>query len=945
MLYNAKLLGKGFIPLETMSFDIFQPWWPILAFFATAVLAPFLSGARGRVPASCWAAVPAFSFFLYFSNAGPVWEGEIWRHSIAWAPTLGLSWDVWMPPVGMLLALLVTGIGTLVVLYAAAYLKGSDRIGRFLGFLFLFAGAMLGISVTENLLVLFIFWELTSITSYLLIGHFHEKPESRKSALDALLVTAGGGVAFLAGVILMGEVAGTYVLGELIESRELIQAHALYPAIFICVLLGAITKSAQFPFHFWLPGAMAAPAPVSAYLHSATMVKAGVFLIAILHPVLGETPLWHFSLMGFGAVTMTWGALVAMVQTDLKRLLAFSTVSALGTLMMLLGMENTLAIKAAMLFLIVHALYKGALFMVAGSIEKATGTRDIAQLRGLLRTFPLLGIGAVAAAFSMSGLPPFVGFIAKELLYEVKLETPPIGMILLVCGFVANAANVVVALKVGILPFLGVKDGADLKNTKPKGVGFWIGPFLLGIGSFIFGLFPGALLGQPVEAMVQQVSATDFKVKLKLWHGFNLVLLLSVLTVATGVTLFFFRERLWRLGAFLKERIGWSGVATFRAGLAGFLKGAGAITRWIQSGNITTYIAVIFVTAMAMLAGAWTKTGYVPDFPETGPFRFDVFALTILLIGLSIMLVKAERRMTSILLLGCIGFAIAALFALYGAPDLAITQILVETLTLLLFALAIYGLPGMKEKATTGRGGVGATLVAVLVGTGFTLLTMKAFDVQISDAVAMDLAAKSLPEAYGKNVVNVILVDFRALDTMGEITVLVIAALGVYAMLGGYATNHRLTMVQGRSPVLRSSTKYIAPAMILFSIYLLLRGHNEPGGGFIGGLVAAMGAILVHLARTDMPLKLYRMTPGLLMVIGLAMAVLSGVPSLLQGDAYLTSVWGGEFTLPAVGKIKVGTPLFFDIGVYLVVAGVVLMLYRTMEEWQSARQDIENRAS
>ena len=509
----------------SMLFDSFQPWWIVAAFFVTAILAPFLSRGRGTVPASFWALVPAGCFFYFLSGSKPIWEGNIWRETVSWAPAIGLNLDFWVSPVGLLLALLVTGIGTLVVLYVAAYLKGSDRVGRFLCFLFIFAGAMMGLALSENLLALFLFWELTSITSYLLIGHFHEKLESRKSALDALLVTAGGGVAFLAGVILLGEIGGSYRLGELIASREIIQAHALYPAVFLCILLGAITKSAQFPFHFWLPGAMAAPAPVSAYLHSATMVKAGVFLIAILHPLLGETPLWHFSLIAIGAVTMTWGALVAMIQTDLKRLLAFSTVSALGTLMMLLGMENTLAIKAAMLFLIVHALYKGSLFMVAGSIEKATGTRDITQLRGLLRTFPLLGIGAVVAAFSMSGLPPFVGFIAKELLYEVKLEEPPIGMILLVCGLVANAANVVVALKVGLLPFLGVTEKEGLKNRKPKGFGFWFGPLVLGIGSLAFGLFPGFLLGKPVEAMVQQTAALDISVKLKLWHGFNLVFL------------------------------------------------------------------------------------------------------------------------------------------------------------------------------------------------------------------------------------------------------------------------------------------------------------------------------------------------------------------------------------------------------------------------------------
>ena len=918
-----------------MFYESFQPWWILVAFFATALLAPFLSGARGRVPAAVWALIPAVGFIYFLAGSAPIWKGEVWRASLPWAPGIGLNWDVWISPVGLLLAVLVTGIGTLVVVYAAAYLKGSDRIGRFMGFLFLFAGAMLGLAVSENLLVLFIFWELTSISSYLLIGHFHEKLESRKSALDALLITAGGGVAFLAGVLMLGEVGGTYQLGALIEARELVQEHALYPAIFLCVLIGAITKSAQFPFHFWLPGAMAAPAPVSAYLHSATMVKAGVFLIAIVHPLLGATPLWHFTLMGFGAMTMTWAALVAMVQTDLKRLLAFSTVSALGTLMMLLGMENTLAIKAAMLFLIVHAFYKGALFMVAGAIEKATGTREIAQLRGLLRTFPLLGIGAVAAALSMSGLPPFVGFIAKELLYEVKLEEPPIGMILLVCGLVANAANVVVALKVGLLPFLGTRGNEEFKNLKPRGVGFWIGPLLLGVGSLVFGLFPGLILGKPVEAMVQQVAALDFEVKLKLWHGFNLVLLLSLITVISGLVLFFFRDALWRFGEFLRRRLGWSGVAVFRAGLAGFLRGAGAITRGIQSGNITVYLTIIFLFAMATLGGAWWLSGYSPSFPTRGEFRFEVLLLGLLLIGLGVLTVRATRRMTSIFLLGCVGFGVAALFALYGAPDLAITQILVETLTLLLFALAIYGLPGMKEKVAPNPRSWGALFVAICVGTGFTLLTLKAFDVQLADAVALDLAAISLPEAYGKNVVNVILVDFRALDTMGEITVLVIAALGVFAMLGDKGIRGVVSSME-RSPVLGASARYTAPLMIVFSVYLLLRGHNEPGGGFIGGLVAAMGAVLVHLAHPSKPLRLFRLGPGALMVVGLAFAVLSGIPAWFFGEPYLTALWGGSLTLPAVGKVMLGTPLIFDIGVYLVVAGVVMMLYQTMERWQVA---------
>ena len=913
-----------------MPFDFLTPAFCVAALFLAALVAPFAGRKTDRFPATLWAVVPGAIFFYFLSGSGPVWEGSIWRGSLSWAPELGMDWDLWVSPVGLLLALLVSGIGTLVVIYAAAYLKGSDRLGRFLCFLFLFAGAMLGIAVTENALVLFVFWELTSIASYLLIGHFHEKAESRKSALDALLITAGGGVALLAGFLLLGEITGSYRIGVWVEAADAIRAHPLYTGAFLCVLLGAITKSAQFPFHFWLPGAMAAPAPVSAYLHSATMVKVGIFLLAILHPVLGGTPLWHFTLLGLGAITMLWGALVAMVQTDLKRLLAFSTVSALGTLTMLLGMEHTLSVKVAMLFFIVHALYKGALFMVAGALEKGTGTREITQLRGLMRSFPLLGLSAVVAAFSMSGLPPFIGFIAKELLYEVKLETPVVGIGLLVCGIVANAANVVVALKVGVLPFLGESPTTEPKSMKPTKIGFWIGPVLLGFGSIAFGVFPDAILGRPLEAMVAQIAAEEVTIELKLWHGFNLVLLLSLVTVVSGVALFLMRERISRYSDALRDRFGWNGTAVFRSGIAGFLSIAGAITRTIQSGRLHTYLAVIFSVAVAGLIAAWWKSGYVLSLPMRGEIRPAAALTTISLAVAAVALVRCRGRMASVLLLGCIGFGIAAFFALHGAPDLAVTQILVETLTLLLFALALYGLPAMREERRAGVPRVPAVLLSVAVGLAFTLLTLKAFDVQVAAPVSIELAAKSLPEAYGRNVVNVILVDFRALDTLGEITVLLIAALGVSAMLGTRRSGFSRERLES-SPVLSASARYTAPAMLIFSLYLLLRGHNEPGGGFIGGLVAAMAAVLVHLAHPAGRLRLFRLGAASLMVVGLATAVLSGLPGLLSGAAFLTAQWGPEFSLPAVGKVKLGTPLLFDIGVYLVVAGVVLMLYEAME--------------
>lgn len=919
-----------------MPVDPLAPAILVLLFFLSAVLAPALSKRFG-FPPTLWCLVPGSTFVVLLSGSGPVWQGAIPRASVPWAPELGLAWDLWLSPAGLLLALLVSGMGTLVVIYAAAYLQGSDRLGRFLGILFLFSGSMMGIAVTENALVLFVFWELTSIASYLLIGHFHEKTESRKSALDALLITAGGGVVLLAGFILLGEITGTYRIGGWIEAAETIRSHPLYAAAFLCIAFGAFTKSAQVPFHFWLPGAMAAPAPVSAYLHSATMVKLGVFLLAILHPALGGTPLWHDTLVGFGAVTMVWGALVAMVQTDLKRLLAFSTVSALGTLTMLLGMEHVLSVKVAVLFFIVHALYKGALFMVAGALEKGTGTREIGQLRGLMRRFPALGIAAVAAAFSMSGLPPFVGFIAKELLYEVKLATPAVGMALLVAGIVANAANVVVALKVGVLPFLGEPRGEGPQNLKPTKIGFWIGPVLLGSGSLVFGLFPHAILGGPVEAVVAQIAAEDVAVQLKLWHGLNLVLLLSAITVLGGVGLFAMRRRLSRYGNVLRDATAWSGVTLFRSGLAGFLTGAGAITRTIQSGRLHTYLAVIFSVAVAGLIAAWWRSGYVLTLPSRGEVRTDVL-LTLLFVAVAATaVVRCRRRMTAVLILGCLGFGIAVFFALHGAPDLAITQILVETLTLLLFALALYGLPAMREERRAGVPRAIAVPLAIAVGLAFTFLTLKSFDVQLAEPVSIAHAAKSLTEAHGRNVVNVILVDFRALDTLGEITVLMIAALGVSAMLG-HARSPLPTERLGTSPVLSASARYTAPAMLVFSIYLLLRGHNDPGGGFIGGLVAAMSAILMHLARPSAPLRVFALSAPALMVLGLATAALSGLPGLISGDGYLAALWGGEIALPAVGKVKLGTPLLFDIGVYLVVAGVVLLLYGAME----GRRDAEN---
>jgi len=551
---------------------------------------------------------------------------------------------------------------------------------------------------------------------------------------------------------------------------------------------------------------------------------------------------------------------------------------------------------------------------------------------------PVLGTAAVFAAASMSGLPPFVGFIAKELLYEVKLEAAWVGWPLLACGIIANAANIVVALKVGVAPFLRGRTAATPVQKHP-GIAFVAGPLVLGVGSLLMGLFPQAILGDAVNAMVRQIKVTDVDLKLKLWHGLNLVLLLSLATVALGLLGFSQRRLLWALGRQINLHTGALGAQQiFRTSLAAFLRFAGFLTRLLQSGNLRIYFLTFLGAFAALLVWAFRQTPYTIELPQVEGLRLDVAIAAGFTALCAAGLALTRRRMTAILSLGCVGFGISALFALFGAPDLAITQLLVETLTLVLFAIAIYGLPLLPRAVPTRRPRVLALAMALAVGTGFTLLTLKALDLELHEPVAREMAQRSLPEAFGRNVVNVILVDFRALDTLGEITVLAIAALGVAAM----QRSSRPAPVASpsaaeRSAVLVALARSIAPAMIVFSLYLLFRGHNEPGGGFIGGLVAAMAAVLTHLAHPERPLRLFRIVPLGLIAAGLGLAISSGLPGLLRESGFLAAAWGPGASVPVLGKLKLGTPLAFDIGVYFVVAGIVLLLYETLQRVNPTR--------
>lgn len=898
----------------------------LIAMAAGSLVWPWTARRNPAVAGWFSAVVPALLFFWLLARVGDVSAGELPQWSGEWVPELGVTLDFRLDGPGLLLSMLITGIGTLILIYGGGYLKGSAQAAPFFAFVQLFMLAMLGVASADHLLVLFVFWELTSLASYFLIGLSHSDPTARKAALRALLVTGTGGLALLAGILLLGAAAGTFSLAELQERGDIIRADPRYAAIFLLVLLGAFTKSAQVPFHFWLPDAMAAPTPVSAYLHSATMVKAGVFLLAKLTPVLGGTVMWHDVLTVFGGLTMFLGAVLALVQTDIKRLLAYSTMSALGTLVMLLGIGTALAIKAAMVFLVVHALYKAPLFMIAGVVDKAAGTRNITLLQGLGKRLPLVALAAALAAFSMSGVPPFIGFIGKELLYEAQTQSGHYAVLITCLGFAANAINVTVALKVGISPFRRTGDSPEI-NPKARQWSLLIGPLLLAVAGAWIGVFPTFLSEGLISAAARDIVRTPVDVHLKLWHGFNLLLALSAVTIAVGVLLYAFRHRVRGYLGYLLGKIPWNASGAFDAGLSRFVRDAGEITRFFQHGNLRLYLVVVLLCLSALVAVSLAGTGWEGG-PQSGPISLVPVGVSLLTVAAGIAAIRSRSTVMAVLAMGGVEYGVALLFALFGAPDLALTQVLVATLTLVLFALVMRQLPALGVYSySSSRRRISDLSIAVAAGCALTLalLAVRSAPSPEADRVSAEMALRSLPEAHGRNVVNVILVDFRALDTMGEICVLAIAALGVAGLLLG---PHRRSL-QGElaiaTPLYRTAVTWMTPLLILMSVILLFRGHNEPGGGFIGGLVAGAGLVLRRLATADHPMHAGR-KPLLLIASGVATALISTLPSVLLQKTFMEGVWLGSLWLPFVGNTKFGTPFLFDIGVYLVVVGVCLLI-------------------
>lgn len=754
----------------------------VAAGFILAVVAPFLAGWLRGWTGWFLAIYPAAVFAYLLSEMPQVAEGEAIRQSFAWAPSVGLNLSFRLDGLSQILALLISGIGTLVVIYTGGYLGGHQYAGRFYAFLLAFMASMLGVVFSDNLLLMFLFWELTSFTSYLLIGFESEKADARKAALQALLVTGSGGLILLAGVLMLGSLGGSFEISELLTRRDIIEQDPRAPWVLVLLLLGAFTKSAQFPFHFWLPNAMAAPTPASAYLHSSTMVKAGIYLMARIHVLFAGTDTWLYMVTTAGAITMVAGAYLAIRETYFKRLLAYTTMSVLGLLTMLLGMGTSkYAVEAAMTFLVAHALYKAALFLVAGAVDHETGQRDIKNLGGLAKSMPLVATAAGLAALSMAGVMGTFGFMAKELLFEAAMHSTWY-LVLTIAALIAGSLMVTVAALVGWQPFFGPRQDV-LKHAHNGPLSLWLGPLVLSIFGLTVGIFPwildGNVIGPAVSAVLQEPR--DFH--LVLWHGFNAALVLDIVALAAGLALFCFitpiRDTLQRWD--LSGRYG--PTKWYEGALHGLNVVAAGQTRFLQNGYLRLYLLTIVLTTVILVGGVMLfSKALPPEIFTISDLQFHEVGLALIILVAAGMAVHASNRLSAIAALGVVGYGVGILYVMFGAPDLAITQFVIETLTVILFVLVFYRLEAytpLSSTATRFRD----LVISVSAGALMTFLVLLAGESQWFPTIAQYYKENSAPLAHGHNIVNVILVDFRGIDTMGEITVLAIAGLGVYALL------------------------------------------------------------------------------------------------------------------------------------------------------------------
>lgn len=763
--------------------------------FIAAAIAPFAHKWLGHRAAWLLALAPAFIIVHFLGYMVPtetvdgvlpsVAEGGRYLFALPWVPSLGIGANFYVDGLAHTFALLISGIGFFIVLYAGGYLKGHEHLGRFFSFILLFMGSMLGVVLADDVIMLFVYWELTSITSFLLIGFNHKSERSRRAAIQALIVTAGGGLALLAGLLLMAAYTDTFSLSEMATMAPAIKASALYVPILLLVLGGAFTKSAQFPFHFWLPNAMEAPTPVSAYLHSATMVKAGVYLLMRLNPTLGDTVLWSTILPIFGCVTLLVGAILALRQTDLKLMLAYTTVASLGLLVALTGTSDEAIIKGAALYLVAHALFKAALFMVAGTIDHEAGTRDLTKLGGLRAAMPITAAAALLAALSMGGLPPFIGFLAKEYMYK-GAAYPDLQSILLTTSLVlGNAMMFAAGFAVALRPFYGQKKETP-KNAHEGPLMLWAGPVTLASLSLIGGLVAGTTGNIVIAPLLSAILGEDVSASIHLWEGFNIAVALSLVTIAIGTTLYLFLDQVRGAIARVLDFIGWGPDKGFDQALAGLVSICYAITRRIQFGRMEGYMTITFaLVAVALIVpmtvyGEWPSLTELPDVSDATFYELAV--VFIALIGIGAVL-AASNRLTAIVSLGIQGFAVALIFMLFGAPDLSFTQFMVETLSVVILALVMTRMALFKRDHRSFWQSMMDGTIAIACGIGLTGLLLSVLSHPFDSRLSEFFAEHSYPIAQGRNIVNVIIVDYRGLDTLGEIGVVLIAGLAILALV------------------------------------------------------------------------------------------------------------------------------------------------------------------
>jgi multicomponent K+:H+ antiporter subunit A len=891
---------------------------------------------------SAWSAagVTLLSLGILLSLAPEVFAGRTVLTRAEWAPAIGLSAGFRLDGLALMFGGLITGMGLLIVIYAAHYLGADDSPGKFYSLLMLFMAAMLGVVLSDNLLLLLAFWELTSLSSFLLIGYWGHKEASRSGARMALAVTGGGGLVMLAGFVMLGQIGGSFELSELLTRGDLIRAHPAYPLMLGLILVGCFTKSAQLPFHFWLPAAMAAPTPVSAYLHSATMVKAGLFLLMRLYPVLGGSGWFEGIVAPVGLVTMVFAAAMALVKHDLKALLAYSTVSHLGLITFLIGLGSPLSAVTAVFHVLNHAAFKAALFMIAGIVEHETGTRDMRQLGAVMRALPMTGALALVAAAAMAGVPPLNGFISKEMMLEQALHTELGGYdSWIVPGLATAGALLSVAYSLRFVhdTFFNAPARAwPVAYPHEPAAGMRAPVFVLSLVCVAMGLVPMALAGPLVDiASASMLGHAPPSFELALWHGPSLAVTLSAIALFGGAVLYalvMYRQRL--------HRHEWRGVDAARA-FAALIDGAfalaGRVSSALESRSLQGYLFVMLLAAA--LAGAWPFIGgpvmTAGDRPqiEASPLAMVVWVL-LLPIGAALVLLQRQRFVATVLA-GAVGLIASVTFVGLSAPDLAMTQLAIDVVATALLLMGLAMLPQHSPRESTNARRWRDAAVAVAGGGGLGWLTWLVLT-RDNESVSWFHLAQSVPAGGGTNAVNVILVDFRGYDTFGEITVLVIGAVGVLALLDGLRAQRMPADDQGvlwsfsrETLLLRTVATLVLPVALVVAVYVFWRGHNLPGGGFIAGVIVATVLVLQYMAlgraRAEAVLRAQagrRFT--LWMAAGLCVAGLTGVGAFAFGRPFLTSAHGHS-ALPAMGEVALATAALFDLGVFLVVVAATML--------------------